>query len=304
MWRNRPGSSSLGETVAIRSSVSRSRSPMRAAFKILADVLAYRLRKLEMANMVAAVAIMLALRLPVHDLAVRTGYALLLNLLAYLTNDYYDIEHDLAGARDLEKTRFLAGHRREALGAQLGLAALLGVIGALTYPGLLVAAVGGAGICWAYSARLKHTPYADVIAMTLWGVAMPLVAVPLDSRLGWALVLQLGLFSACFELIQVMRDHDDDRVRGIQTTAVRLGSARTLLLARVMMLIGAAYAILVLHRWFGLLLLAAPLIPVGGDVSRYWNRIRMTLGVVWLATLVWVFFTRSSAGWLLHVTAG
>ena len=277
---------------------------MRAAFKILADVLAYRLRKLEMANMVAAVAIMLALRLPVRDLAVRTGYALLLNLLAYLTNDYYDVEHDLAGGRDPAKTGFLAAHKREALGAQLGLAALLAVIGALTYPGLILAAAAGAGICWAYSARLKHMAYADVIAMALWGVAMPLVAVPLHSRLGWALVFQLGLFSACFELIQVMRDHDEDRALGIETTAVRLGTARTLIVARVMMLLSAAYAILVLQRWFGLLLLAAPLVPVGKDVSRYWNRIRMTLGVVWLATLVWVFFTGSSLGWLFRVAAG
>ncbi len=277
---------------------------MRAAFKILADVLAYRLKKLEMANMVAAVAIMLALRLPVRDLAVRTGFALLLNLLAYLTNDYYDVEHDLAGGREPDKTRFLAGHKREALGAQLGLAAVLAVIGALTYPGLILAAAAGAGICWAYSARLKHMAYADVIAMTLWGIAMPLVAVPLHSRLGWALVFQLGLFSACFELIQVMRDQEEDRALGIETTAVRLGSARTLVVARVMMLLSAAYAILVLQRWFGLLLLVAPLIPVGSDVSRYWNRIRMTLGVVWLATLVWVFFTGSSLGWLFRVAAG
>jgi len=277
---------------------------MRAAFKILVDVLAYRLRKLEMANMVAATAIMLALRLPVRELGVRTGYALLLNLLAYLTNDYYDVEHDLAGGRELDKTRFLAAHRREALYAQLGLAALLLVIGALTYPGLILAAAAGAGICWAYSARFKHRAYADVIAMTMWGVAMPLVAVPLDSRLAWALVLQLGLFSACFELIQVMRDHDEDRALGIDTTAVRLGQTRTLALARVMMLLSAAYAILVLQRWFGLLLLAAPLIPVGGDVPRYWNRIRMTLGVVWLATLVWVFFAGASAGWLFRVARG
>lgn len=277
---------------------------MRAALKILADVLAYRLRKLEMANMVAAVAIMLALRLPVGDLALRTGYALLLNLLAYLTNDYYDVEHDLAGGREPDKTRFLAAHRREALGAQLGLAAVLLVIGALTDPGLIVAAVAGAGICWAYSARLKRMAYADVIAMTLWGVAMPLVAVPLGSRLGWALLLQLGLFSACFELIQVMRDHDEDRALGIETTAVRLGSARTLALARVMMLLSAVYAILVLQRWFGLLLLAAPLVPVGGDVSRYWNRIRMILGLVWLAALIWVFFAGASAGWLVRVATG
>ncbi|MBW2276468.1 MAG: hypothetical protein JRF63_03185, partial [Deltaproteobacteria bacterium] len=68
---------------------------MLAPFRILLAVAVYRLRKLEMANMFAAGAIMFALRLGWDDIAVRLGFGLLLNLLAYLTNDYCDVNQDL-----------------------------------------------------------------------------------------------------------------------------------------------------------------------------------------------------------------
>src|SRR5437899_3138048 len=92
---------------------------MGAAFRILGDVLVYRIRKLEMANLVAVVAILVALRRPIDDTVVRTGFAVLLNLLAYLTNDYCDLEHDLATGREREKTLFLYEHRSAALWVQV-----------------------------------------------------------------------------------------------------------------------------------------------------------------------------------------
>lgn len=272
---------------------------MRAALKILADVLAYRLKKLEMANMVAAVAIMLALRLGPADVAVRTGYALGLNLLVYLTNDYYDVERDLSGQRAYDKTIYLKEHLGEALGAQVALVALLAVVALSWDIGLLIPLTFGAGICWLYSARLKRVPYADVIAMALWGVAMPLVAVPLRSGIGWLLVIELGIFSACFELIQVARDYGEDRAAGIRTTGVTLGPARCLAVARIGLVLSAVYAVVLLQRWIGLLLLAAALLPVGKDVARYWNRVRFLLGSVWLGILAWVFMTGGAAG-LVH----
>ncbi len=272
---------------------------MGAAFRILFDVLAYRLRRLEMANMVAAVAIMVALRLSPADIAVRTGFALLLNLLAYLTNDYYDVERDLIGKR--EPATFLAAHLRAALGAQIGLVVVLLGVALLWSTGLVVALAAGGGLCWIYSARLKQTPYLDVLAMAAWGVAMPLVAVPLGSAVGWSLLGELGLFSASFELIQVARDRDEDAAAGIVTTAVRIGAARCLTAARVMMLVAAVYATLVLHRYLGLAVLGAALLAPGADVARYWNRVRFALGLVWLATLAWVFIEGGTAGLLIQV---
>lgn len=273
---------------------------MLAALRILYDVAYFRLRKLEMANMFAAASIMLALRLSWVDVAVRVGFGVLLNLLAYLTNDYCDVDQDLTSPnKDHRKARFLKDHMGAALGAQLGLAAVLFGIGLWWSYGLIVALVAGAGICWIYSWKLKRMPYVDVLAMISWGVAMPLVGFPLDSLLGWALVAQLALFSACFESIQVVRDHDEDVASGVRTTAVRLGIPATKIILKVFMVAVAAYAVLFLHRYIGVALLAAllvPLDPVRAD--KYWNHIRLIMGLGWLAILGWVFWTGAADGLL------
>jgi 4-hydroxybenzoate polyprenyltransferase len=287
---------------------------LAAALRILVDVLAYRLRRLEMANLAGAVAIMLALRLPTEDVAIRTGYGLLLNLFAYLVNDYYDVDRDLAGGRDPEKTRFLREHMSAAFGALVALAVVLVAVALLYEPELLVAAVLGGGVCWAYSAQLQGVPLSDVAAMTLWGAAMPLVGVPFDEPVGWALVAELALFSTCFESIQVVRDRDEDAEAGVETTAVRFGRAQTLVFARFAMLGAALYAALVLHRFLGAGLLLALLLPtraVRADgaataaqaASRYWNAVRIVFGLVWLGILAWVWSTGSTDGWLVRLAA-
>jgi 4-hydroxybenzoate polyprenyltransferase len=270
---------------------------MAAAARILAEVIAYRVRRLEMANLVAAVGLMLALRLPWRELIFRSAFSVVLNVLAYTTNDYYDVERDLAARRAPEKSRYLAEHRRAALGAQLGLALVLFYAALYWNIELIVPTLAGAGLCWLYSARLKGVPYADIVLMALWGIAMPLVAIPLDSKLGWALVIELGLFSACFETIQVIRDVDQDRKARLETSAVRLGTQRTLRLSRVLMLLAAAYAVLVLHRYIGLALLVAPLLPFTAPAA-YWNRVRFVFGLVWLLLLGWVYRSGSTAGLL------
>ena len=64
---------------------------MLAGFRIVADTVIYRLRKLEMANLAAAVAIALALKLPLVDIVVRAAFAFALNIVVYLNNDYIDV---------------------------------------------------------------------------------------------------------------------------------------------------------------------------------------------------------------------
>lgn len=276
---------------------------MFSSLRILADVAIFRLKKLEMANMFAAAAIMLAIRLPLQDMAVRFGFGLLLNLLAYLTNDYYDVDQDLVSPnKDQRKARFLKAHMREAMVAQIVLAVLLAGIGFWWSPGLVVALIAGAGICWLYSWKLKRYPYVDVLAMISWGVAMPLIGFPLDSTLGWCLVAQLALFSACFESIQIIRDHDEDVASGVRTTAVRLGVPRTEFLLRLFMILSALYAVLVLHRWFGLALCLTLLVPFKKEKAHvFWNQIRMVMGVIWLAIVGWIFWYGRTDGWLASI---
>ena len=104
---------------------------MTAALKIIAHVLGYRLRQLEMANLAGAVSIMLALRLPFGDVAWRTLFALLLNVFVYLNNDYLDVAADArASHKDQSKVSFLQQHMREQVGwndSLAGLATSLGV---------------------------------------------------------------------------------------------------------------------------------------------------------------------------------
>ena len=269
------------------------------------DVLGFRLRKLEMANLAAALSIMLALRLPFGDVIWRTLFALLLNLFVYLNNDYLDVALDArAPDKHQGKITFLREHMRAALGAQLGLLALLVAMAIAHSPGLLVTLVLGAGICVAYSKWLKHIPVADVLAMTAWGFAMPLAGTPLNSILGLALAVQLGLFSSVFESTQVICDHDADRATGVHTTAVLLGIDRTMWLIRLLILLVAVYAALVLHPLGGAVAAGALLIRRrDGQAGRYWTAIKLVYGIAWLGICAWVFFHGQSQGLLWQIPA-
>lgn len=251
---------------------------------ILADVVRYRLRRLEMANLAGAAALAVVLAVPLHELPIRIAFGVLLNLLVYLNNDWHDRVGDLAGARDRAKTEFLVAHAGAAVRAQLGLLAVLVAIAAAWGGGLWLPLVLGGGTCWAYSAVLKRRPYVDVIAMMIWGAAMPMVGVP-DER--WIdampLLVLLGLFSGVFEAIQVLRDHDADRRHGVRTTAVALGPERTTTLVRGMAVLAASYALHALSFMVAAPAILAALLPVRGvPPARLWNRMRLLCGLSFL----------------------
>jgi 4-hydroxybenzoate polyprenyltransferase len=271
--------------------------------KIVAGVVGYRLRKLEMANLAAAGSIAVALQLNWLDIAIRTVFAFLLNVLVYLNNDYIDIAVDLQSAdKDTEKARFLAAHKSAALGAQLVLTGLLAGLAFVYDAGLLVALIAGGGVCWWYSWQLKRVPYLDILAMMVWGVTMPLCGSPVGSVLGWCLALQLGLFSGVFESIQVMRDADEDAKEGVRTTGVALGKSRTLLLARGIMVASSIYAALILHPIAAAISVGALFVPFNPNrVERYWTHVKLVYGITWLLICAWVFFKGESSGLLWTV---
>ena len=273
---------------------------MLAALKIIAGVVAYRVRKLEMANLAGAGSIAVALHLPILDIIVRTAYAFVLNALVYLNNDYIDIQIDLASAdKDAEKSHYLAEHKRAALLAQWTLVAALALVAAVYDPGLFVPLVAGGGICFWYSAKLKHTPFFDIFAMIVWGVTMPLCGSPVTNSVGLLMALQLGLFSGVFETIQVMRDADEDAAEGVRTTGVVLGKARSLVLARVQMLGCSLYALLIMQPWAAIISLGALIIPFTTDnIERYWTRVKLVYGVTWLGICAYVFLRSELAGML------
>ena len=104
----------------------KSSSPLSAGLRIVVEAVVYRVRKLEMANLAAAGAIALALRLDFLDITYRVAFAFALNILVYLNNDYIDVHLDLRSTdKDSAKTRFLAANMRAALGAQIVLTLIL-----------------------------------------------------------------------------------------------------------------------------------------------------------------------------------
>ncbi|HTU57962.1 MAG TPA: hypothetical protein VMF89_06005, partial [Polyangiales bacterium] len=164
--------------------------------RIVANVVANRVRKLEMANLAAVGSIALALRLPPFEIALRCAFAFLLNALVYLHNDYVDVERDLASPnKDASIARYLADNRRAAVYAQLLLLGMLAA-GALSYdPGLFVPLIAASVICLWYSAQAKYMAGWDVVATTVGGVAMTLCGTPVTNHVGWLMTLQLGFFS-------------------------------------------------------------------------------------------------------------
>ena len=273
---------------------------MLAAFRIVLSAVVYRLRNLEMANLAAAGSIAVALHLPWLDVVARTLFVFVLNALVYLNNDYIDVRIDLQSAdKDASKARYLADNMRAALWAQLSLVGLLTVCALVYDKGLFVPLIAGGGVCWWYSAQLKHRPFLDILAMAIWGVAMPLCGSPMDSSLGIMMALQLGLFSGVFETIQVLRDADEDAAEGVRTTAVVLGKPRTLLLARVLMLACTLYAALYMQPWAAVISLVALAIPFTTEnIERYWTRVKLAYGVAWLVICAWVFLYGHRAGLL------
>jgi 4-hydroxybenzoate polyprenyltransferase len=291
-----------------------------AALKIVFQVVHFRLRKLEMANLAAAVSIACVLHSKaqgfsdlggafsgllhgVPDVVVRTAFAFLLNALVYLNNDYIDVAIDLASSdKDISKARFLADNMKAALWAQWLIVAMLALVAFVYDLGLLVPLIAGGGICWWYSAKLKHVPVLDIVAMIIWGITMPLCGSPATSLLGWAMALQLGLFSGVFESIQVMRDADDDVKQGVRTTGVVLGKPKTLLLARALMVASTLYAAALMQPIAAAISLGALFIPFAEDkIELYWTRVKLVYGVSWLAICGWLFLQPHTAGLLLQI---
>jgi len=278
---------------------------MLAGFRIVLAVLVYRLKNLEMANMAAAISIALALKLSPLEVIVRAGFVFVLNALVYLNNDYVDVEIDLKSAdKDASKSRYLADHMGAALGAQLALVALLVAVAIVFDLGLLVPLIGGGGICWWYSAKLKHMPFLDILAMIIWGVTMPLCGTPVSNLLGLMMTFMLGLFSGVFESIQVMRDADEDAEEGVRTTGVVLGKQRTLVLARALMVVCTVYAALYMHPIAAAVSAIALFVPfIEANIERYWTRVKLVYGVAWLVICAWVWFHGESSGLLASIPA-
>lgn len=275
-------------------------SPLRAAWKVLADSAGYRIRKREAGNLVTSITLAIALGLGPLDVGYRFVFGALLNLWVYLVNDCFDVEVDLkAPDRDHARARFLFDHLAIGWRVSVGLALALGVLAALHSTGLLVALVSTIAVIVAYSAILKRRPIVDLLAMAGWGLSMAFVGFPIDSTAGWRFAGLLVFLCMVTEAVQVLRDEPSDRPSGVRTTAVVLGPRATSYIARALILAASVYTTLFLHRFVGPVLLLGAFVPLSVErAARSWDALRALFGITWLVLLGSYFFSGELEGWL------
>ncbi len=266
-----------------------------AALRIVWDSISYRIRMREANNIAVTFSMMMAFRLPLPAVAYRTGYALLLNMYAYLINDYFDVAVDLqAPDREHHKVQFMADHRAEAVAALVGCAALL-LTAALAHSLLLVVALASATVTVGlYSAWLKRVPGVDLLMMALAGPSGTIIGIPDSRPLAWKLLGLLALISASYQTVQIIRDEPADRLNGTRTTAVALGAARTAWVYRAIIVIAAAYGAYCIGSPMAIALASTVFLPLTPErAARMWDVARIVAGAVWLYLMVEVYL-----GWL------
>lgn len=272
-----------------------------AAFRVLADAAAYRLRKREGGNLVTSMTLAVALALPIGDVLHRLAFGIVLNAFVYLMNDCFDVRIDLAATgRDVERTRFLHEHIREGWAMVVVLGVVLAALGAWHSVGLLVAFVVNAVLIAVYSGWLKRLPVIDILAMVGWGVAMAMVGFPIDSVDGWRFAGLLAILCAITEVVQVVRDSPSDQRAGLRTTPVVLGIRPTVWIGRVLICSAAAYTFLMLDQILAIALLLALAVPLDvRNAARSWDRFRVVFGLAWVALLVSFRLDLGPGGWLM-----
>ncbi|MFH1131931.1 MAG: UbiA family prenyltransferase [Pseudomonadota bacterium] len=270
-------------------------SPPQTAARIIWESFSYRIRMREVNNLAVILSMMLAFRIALGDAFYRAIFALLLNMYAYLINDYYDVAIDLESPqKDQEKVRFLASNQRAAKHALWCLGAILAVGAAIHFLFwgvwlLAVAFVCSTVVVVLYSAWLKRIPIADLVVMAFAGASGTIIGIQ-NRPLGWQLLGLLSLLCCGYQAIQVIRDEPTDRERGVRTTAVFLGAKRTVWVFRAIMLFSAAYCWGIVGSYLGLVLLVTVVIPMKSkNASKVWDAVRVVSGTVWLGIMAQVF---------------
>lgn len=265
------------------------------AFKIAYESFRYRIQKHEANNLLATLSLLLAFKVDGVDLVLRVIFAILLNLLIYLVNDYCDLEVDLSDSQKSQpKARFMAEHRQATQLAVLGELLLLGGVAGVHVllfhsPLLPAALVINVALYYAYSRWLKRIPLVDVLSMTLAGATSTMVGAP-NSVVGYQLLGLLGLLSGSYETIQVIRDVENDKQQDVRTTAVFLGPGLAAWLFRAIVLGAALYGVLILGKWASAGFALALLLPLDVDeAARSWDKARVIFGLSWLGLLVQIY---------------
>jgi 4-hydroxybenzoate polyprenyltransferase len=245
----------------------------------------------EVNNLAVTLSMMVAFGLPWPEILYRSAFALVLNILAYLINDYCDISVDLTSPQKNQlQVQLMAQNRGATLGALVSLALLLTAGGLLHSWHLVIAFLSSALVVLLYSAWLKSRPFVDLLLMIVAGATGTMIGIPAYSPLGWKLLGLLALFSGCYESIQVIRDEPADRLKKVTTTAVFLGVKTTAWIYRLLIISAALFGLLLLRSPVPLALLLAAFVPLTpGQAARSWDMVRLILGSTWIGLMAQLY---------------
>ncbi len=251
--------------------------------QLLSNTAYHRLRNVEANTIVTNFLLLIAFHTSVSDFIIRMGVTIYANILAYFVNDYIDVDLDLtAENKNYEKALLIKQHKRTALILIVILFTGLLIFCLFYSPSVCFGVILVFFVIYIYSDALKQIAIWDVIGCFFWGIALPWIAIPDFSWHGIQLIILLGLFSSCTEIVQCIRDYEFDKRNGLNTTSVVYGISKSFLFIRVLLVVCSIYTLLVLRRWEGFLLLLPILFNTQQEISTYWMKLRISFGIVWL----------------------
>lgn len=256
-------------------------------YKLLRDAIVDRLKRMEANSLVTNFLLLAAFHFPLADFAARMLVTFVLNTLVYFINDFIDVEIDLAADnKDRRKALYIQRNKKTAFALIVCLSASL-ILSTLFYSrsvcfGVIVAL----WVIFLYTDYFKNMPFLDVFGCFVWGMAMAWAAIPDFSTQGVRLILLIGLFTACFEIVQCVKDYEFDKKFQLRTTPIVIGIPNAFLLLRALLVLAALYTVFVLQSKIGFLLLLPVFFRTDQRMEIYWMKLRVVFGAVWLALMV------------------
>ena len=264
----------------------------KICYRLLIDTLADRLKRFEANTIFTNFVLLIAFHFSATDVLIRMAVTIYVNMLAYFINDFIDVEVDLAAEeKNHTKALFLKENKRTALAMIVCLSVILLVFTLFYSKSVCFGIIFVVFVIFIYTDYFKTRAYWDIFGCFLWAISLSWIAIPDFSFEGIKLIIVLGLFSCCTEIAQCIKDYESDKKFGLKTTPIALGIPGTFLVARIIYVVAALYTIFFLHQLIGLLILLPIFFSTSQPVTRYWFKLRIVFGIVWLVIMVRVYLT-------------
>jgi len=259
--------------------------------RLLIDTLLDRLKRFEANTLFTNFVLLIAFHFSLADFIIRMAVTFYVNMLAYFINDFIDVDVDLAAeGKDHAKALFLKENKRTALALIVCLSVALLVFTLFYSTSVCFGIIFVVFVIFIYTDYFKTRAYWDIFGCFLWAISLSWIAIPDFSFEGIKLILLLGLFSCCTETAQCIKDYESDKKYGLKTTPIVLGISRTFLMVRILYVVAALYTIFILRQPVGFLVLVPIFFSTSQLITRYWLKLRIVFGIVWLVIMVRVYF--------------